>query len=151
MDKLIYDRTRRDVENALDNTNSSEFQKGAYNYTDLNRVEAWCEYIQEKLKEYGVEKQLEIKTNWSLKDYPTRLQIDRIRNNIKTLKEACFALLTEDIIYNNVLDYNQSNILEKILFDIDNYMKKMKIIIEMQYNIATTLVQQKYITIKVEE
>ena len=40
----IYDRTQADVDLIkLDPTNSNN--KGAYNYTDLNRIESNCEYI----------------------------------------------------------------------------------------------------------
>ena len=87
MDNLIFDRLKTDVENALNNPSSTEFLKGSYNYTDLNRVEQWCEYIQNLLNDYGKGISLEIKTNWNLRDYPTRVQIDRIRGNIEYLKD----------------------------------------------------------------
>ena len=89
MDNLIYDRTLDDVETALINAGSRINLKGSYNYTDLNRVENWCKYIEEILKKYGFSQNLEIKTNWFLTDYPTRKEIDRIRSNIDTLKEFC--------------------------------------------------------------
>lgn len=43
---LIYDRTALDVLNAKNNPSSEEFLKGNYNYTDLNRIEEWCNYLQ---------------------------------------------------------------------------------------------------------
>lgn len=124
MDNLIFDRLKIDVDNALNNPNNPNFLKGAYNYTDLNRVETWCEYIQTILNEYGKNISIQIKTNWNMRDYPTRTQIDRIRDNLDTLKEACYALITEEILYNNTLNYEQANILEKILYDIDTYIKE---------------------------
>ena len=52
----IYDRTRADVDLIrLDPTN--ENNKGAYNYTDLNRVETNCEYLMNKLNVYGFQTQ----------------------------------------------------------------------------------------------
>lgn len=122
MDNLIFDRLSSDVDNALNNPNNSNFLKGAYNYTDLNRVETWCGYIQTILNEYGKNVSVETKTNWNMTDYPTRTQIDRIRNNLDTLKEVCYAITTEEILYNNTLNYEQANTLEKILHDIDTYI-----------------------------
>lgn len=48
-----------------------------------------------------------------MKDYPTRTQIDRIRHNIDKLKEFCYGIITDSIIYNNTMNYEQANILEK--------------------------------------
>ena len=53
MDDLIYDRSASDVETALNNPGSSTHLKGSYNFTDLNRVESWCEYLMNILKKYG--------------------------------------------------------------------------------------------------
>jgi len=103
MENLIFDRTLLDVETALASQNSIEFQKGAYNYNDLNRVENWCEYLAEKLKAYGFIQEISIKKNWTMKDYPTKIEIDRIRKNIDTLKEFCYAVQTREIVYNHLI------------------------------------------------
>jgi len=148
MDNLIFDRMSGDVDVALRNPNDPVFLKGAYNYTDLNRVEEWCEYLQEKLADYGFSEKLVLKQDWNVRDYSTRTQIDRIRNNIKTLKNYCYSLLTEEIIYNNTLNYEQANVLEKILFDIKEHMKEMTIFVQMNYMLGPALVQKKYITLE---
>lgn len=141
MDKLIYDRLRSDVDTALSNPEDVSFLKGAYNHTDLNRVEEWCDFLQTVLRYYGYKEQLVIKKDWNLRDYPTRKQIDRIRSNIDSLKNYCYALLTETIIYDNTLDYEKANILEKILFDIDKYIKDMTVSTGFNYNIGATLIR----------
>ena len=151
MDDLIYDRTLSDVETALRTPNSSEFLKGAYNYTDLNRVEGWCEYIQELLRSYGFNQELETKTDWNVTDFPSQAQIDRIRNNIDTLKNFCYAISTETIEYNNTLDYEQANILEKILFDINQYIEEILVTLTPSPQMGFLLVRRKYIHLKVEE
>lgn len=150
MDNLIFDRLKTDVENALNNPSSTEFLKGSYNYTDLNRVETWCEYIQNLLNDYGKEINLEIKTNWNLRDYPTRAQIDRIRGNIDYLKDMFQRLKTETIEYTNTLDYEKANVLEKIIYDVYEYIKEMTRTLELQYNFGATLIRKKYITLKGE-
>lgn len=148
MNNLIFDRMSGDVNDALNNASNSTFLKGAYNYTDLNRVEDWCKYLQEKLKGYGFSEKLVIKQDWNVKDYPTRTQIDRIRGNIQTLRNYCYALLTEEIIYNNTLDYEQANVLEKILHDIDLHIKKMTVLVNLSYNLGSTVIQKKYINLE---
>lgn len=149
MDDLIYDRTANDVETALSNPGSNEHLKGSYNYTDLNRIETWCEYLKTTLAKYGFDKNLVIKTNWNMKDFPTRKHIDRIRNNIDTLKDFCYALLTETINYNNTMDYEQANVLEKILYDINKYFEEMNIILNLPYNFGTTLIRRNYIKLSI--
>ena len=141
MDNLIFDRLRSDVDTALSNPENTSFLKGAYNYTDLNRVEEWCDFLQTILRYYGYKEELVIKKDWNLRDYPTRKQIDRIRSNIDSLKDYCYALSTETIIYDNSLDYEKANVLEKILFDIDKYIKDMTINTGFNYNIGATLIR----------
>lgn len=116
MDSLIYNRTANDVEVALSNPNSSSFLKGAYNYTDLNRVETWGKYIQECLIPYGFKSELVWKTNWVITDYPTLTQINRIRNNV--IAERDFLDLTNNILINNTMNYEQANELERVFKNI---------------------------------
>lgn len=150
MDSLIFDRLRRDVELVLERPNSSEFRKGAYNYTDLNRVEEWCEFIQEILNDYAKNISIEVKVDWNLKDFTFREQIDRIRNNIEILRNACYAIVSSEIIeYNNTLNYEQANILEKILFDIAEYIKEMTRTVELQYDLGSNLDTVKNIDITI--
>lgn len=119
MDALIFDRNSFDVEEALNNPNSTEHLKGAYNYIDLNRVESWGKYIQNCLIPYGFNNQLNWKNNWNIKEYPTLAQINRIRSNI--IAERDFLNLTNNIEINNTLNYEQANELEKIFQDILDY------------------------------
>lgn len=144
MDDLIFDRLSSDVDTALNNPGNTVNLKGSYNYTDLNRIEQWCEYLQEKLKEYGFKEELVLKQDWNLRDFPTRAQIDRIRGNIDTLKNFCYALLTENIVYDNTMDFEKANILEKILYDINEHIKEMTSIINLPLKMGVTLVNNKY-------
>ena len=149
MDDLIYDRTASDVETALNNPGSNTHLKGSYNYTDLNRIESWCEYLENNLQKYGVSEHIEMKKDWNMKDYPTRKHLDRIRNNINTLKDFCYALTTETIVYNNTMNYEQANVLEKILFDINSYIETISIILNLPYKIGTALIRSNFITLPV--
>ena len=121
MDKLIYNRTEEDVAYAKNNQSSSTFLKGSYNYTDLNRIEEWCEYIATELEAVGYETSLNFKTNWSMDDFPTQAQLERIRSNVDTLKTT-FHAFTNVPTNLNKMTYQKANDIEKILDEIYRLM-----------------------------
>ena len=61
-----------------------EAAKGAYNYTDLNRVESAVAEIAELL---GLD--LTTKTDWDVWDVPTQEDMARYLSNIETVKSVC--------------------------------------------------------------
>ena len=109
MNKLIYDRTQADVTNAT--------PKGQYNPSDLNRVEEWCDYLQNVLQDAGYPISITTKTNWTNTELRTASEMERIRSNIKALADG-FHWYTN--IYNNAEDFNylKANNWEKILSEI---------------------------------
>lgn len=151
MDNLIFDRLSSDVDNALNNPNSTQDLKGAYNYSDLNRVESWCEYLQYFLEPWGFKEKLTVKKNWNIRDYPTRTEIDRIRQNIDTLKEFCYAIQTRNIVYNNTLNYDQANVLEQILYDIKRHIEDNEREIDLSYIIAPFTMSEKFYELYMNE
>lgn len=148
MEDLIYDRTPEDVEYARQHPNSTEFLKGAFNYTDLNRIELWCIYCNSLLNSIGIDSSITpVKTfstrdyedlinnnyedyydlnytallysgGWSKDDTPTIQQLHQIRQNIDNMKEAFNIGNDLEIEYTNYINYEQLNILEKILKEI---------------------------------
>lgn len=151
MDNLIFDRLSNDVDNALNNPNSTRDLKGAYNYSDLNRVESWCEYLQHFLEIWGFKKELIVKKDWNIRDYPTRTEIDRIRNNINTLKSFCQAIQTENILYNNTLNYEQANALEKIMYDIVQHIETNSRTDDFDYYVAIFSMCEKFYDMNINE
>ena len=121
MEELIYDRTSSDVEYALNNPDSTLFLKGAYNYTDLNRVESWCDYLANLLNSNGYSISISTKTDWNMEDFPTDEELERIRLNIKALKDGFFSL-TRIYSYSNKMSYKRANNYEKILDEIYNML-----------------------------
>lgn len=114
----IYDRTQADVDLIrLEPTN--ENNKGAYNYTDLNRIENNCEVVMNLLNNSGFfyyPITIQTKTDWVVSDIPTIGEINRIRNNIITLKNGMYVGEEyENIEFSNTMDYIKANILEKDL------------------------------------
>lgn len=129
----IYDRTRADVDLIkLDPTN--ENNKGAYNYTDLNRIENNCEYVMNLINnsDYFSNKiNITVKKNWNVFDIPQITEINRIRNNIITLINGMnLGNEYEKIEFSNTMDYIKANILEKDLYliklIIETYEKKLR-------------------------
>ena len=124
MDELIYDRTAQDVEYALSHPDDVSFLKGAYNYTDLNRVESWCQYLANLLTGYGYPVSIITKTNWTMEDFPTQANMERIRQNVQALKNAYYSTTSMPTSLEN-MTYDKANAIEKILNEIDTYSKNM--------------------------
>ena len=116
MKNLIYDRTQNDI---INNT-----PKGNYDYNDLNRIENWCEYLANILNEYSYKVNVNVKTNWIINDIPTLIEMERIRNNIKNLKEVYYSFtnVPENL---KLMDIHKANDIEKILNEIDIFILKM--------------------------
>lgn len=146
MKTLITDRVELDIIEAKENPSATDYKKGNYNFTDLNRIEEWCSYLQKKFNDNGYKLNLNLKLkyytynelksfkysslkemlfielnrgNWGMTDIPTLSEINRIRDNIQTLKNNLMTRSTLTIVKNNTMNYNQANILEQILFELD--------------------------------
>ena len=83
----VYDRTLSDVTEVKNNPLSSN-TKGAFNCSDLNRIENNTIYVANLFEEvYGFSLNLITKTNWSIEDIPTINEINRIRNNVLRISQ----------------------------------------------------------------
>lgn len=116
MENLIFDRTQNDLEQ---NT-----PKGYYNYTDLNRVEEWCEYLANLLTSYSYPVSISIKKDWTMSDLPNTDDMERIRKNVNAIKTAFHAYteIPENLSYMTI---EKANGIEKILSEIDFLTKNM--------------------------
>lgn len=140
-DNLIFDRTQADVNQVKSLTKKllagtatgaeeqewlSAMMKGAWNYTDFNRIEEWTEYLSERLRSQGYSITVLVKTDWAKEDFPTRPEVDRIRANVAALQESFYSLPDwREIVYNNTMDFNQANALEWDLQTIYNWLMRM--------------------------
>lgn len=116
MEDLIFDRTQNDLE--------QKTPKGYYNYTDLNRIETWCEYLANLLNSYSYPVSITIKKNWNMSDLPNVNDMERIRSNINAIKTAFHAYT--DVPENlNYMTIEKANDIEKILSEIDFLTKNM--------------------------
>lgn len=116
MENLIFDRTQNDLEEST--------SKGYYNYTDLNRVEVWCEYLANLLTSYSYPVSIVIKKDWTISDLPNDNDMQRIRSNVNAIKTAFHAYtnIPENLEYMSI---EKANAIEKILSEIDFLTKNM--------------------------
>ena len=116
MENLIFDRTQNDLE--------QKTPKGYYNYTDLNRIETWCEYLANLLTSYSYPVSITVKKNWAMSDLPNVNDMERIRSNVNTIKTAFHAYtnIPENL---NYMTIEKANDIEKILSELDFLTKNM--------------------------
>lgn len=169
IDELIYDRTQADVDkvftlknkiltgglSALTSEELTEYMagmKGAYNYTDMNRVGQAVAYIAERmialpdeLAAYRAEKGVDddpiyevpydpstvvvaAKTNWAMGDTPTQALAKAYLNNLVVLRKQ-LTLPAEAPVVPSTLDkltYAVANDIEYLLYLIDRQLTEVE-------------------------
>ena len=131
---LITDRTERDVErwrllhskgwDGMTEEEKAEWRagmKGAYNYEDMNRVESAVVFIANRLSESGYYVAPVVKPSWSVRDHPTKADMDRYFGNIALLRTILplYPTTPKAPTTGKKMDYLAANDIEKILSDID--------------------------------
>ena len=110
---LITDRTNADVANGT--------EKGSYNASDLNRVNAAMNYVAGRLLEYGYAPSIQTKSNWMETDWITESAAQQYLDNLTKLRQQFSLLQSTPPAPGNMqgLTYTEANNIEKILEDID--------------------------------
>jgi len=137
---LITDRTQADVEryaelkakglHVMTEAEKAEWEtslKGAYNYTDMNRVESAVEYAANRLTEAGYVVIPVVKKNWTRTDKPTLADLKRYTKNIADIRAALATLETtpEAPSTDKRLSFQAANDMEQILIDVDDLISRM--------------------------
>ena len=137
---LITDRTQADVDrytelkdklwDGMTEVEKAEWKtalKGAYNYTDLNRVEGAVEYVAGRLTEAGYVVAPVVKKNWTRTDKPTLADLKRYIKNIADIRAALatFETTPEAPTTGKRLNFQMANAMEQILTDVDDLVSKM--------------------------
>lgn len=140
LENLITDRTQADVDRAkqLNDTGAAAWtaadkaeymahMKGAYNYSDINRVEEACEYLYARFCEIGGNGlNPTYKKNWTKIDFMSEDEAKRFLQNIRDLR-AQFAVpegapeVPDDM---QGFTFEEANDIERILEIIDEYITK---------------------------
>lgn len=136
---LITDRTASDVSYAqsmkgkkwadLTSEQKAEYLlglKGAYSYTDFNRVENAVAYLSELLKTYGYPNTVNVKTNWTSEDMQKVSEIQRYIDNIAELKNKYYTSVEGTMPTTATwLTVEGANYLEKLLANIEEIIINM--------------------------
>jgi hypothetical protein len=134
--RLLTDRTQQDVNYVkqliakivagtatkleLAEWNSATL-KGAYNYTDFNRVGVATRHLEIRFLEYGYVVSVDPKTNWKEEDIPTEEETAHYLEQVRILREMLSLLPTTPTVPNDMdgFTFEEANNIEKILEDID--------------------------------
>lgn len=137
---LVTDRTQADYEAWLtlskiawaDMTDEQKTawsvpMKGAYNYTDLNRVGTAMLTLQALFASYGYSVTVDVRTDWSVGEWPSESPMDAYVQSLKNLRGALAQASTTPaapdsmdngtvVIWNNI---------EQILLDVEDALNRM--------------------------
>ena len=134
LEHLITDRAAQDVDRvkvlaakawqdmtAEERTEWLSPLRGAYNHTDLNRVEEAVAYVGGRLKELGYLSVSPWTRSWSVDDIPTEIDLTRYFNNVAMLRRAVTVWANTPAAPNDINDFgvDEANALERILIDVD--------------------------------
>lgn len=137
---LITDRTEEDVNRVkamlqkgwanLTEAEQAEWNagmKGAYNYTDLNRVEMAVNYLRDYLAQYGYVAGIGPLRTWTEKDVPTVGDMQRYLDNVRILRSVLTVFPSTPQVPESVenFTFTKANQLEQILQDVESLVKNM--------------------------
>lgn len=138
---LVTDRTGADVArlrellakpvNTWTNADRLTFNaanKGAYNYTDLNRVENAVHTLADILNDNGYPVEIQtVKTNWAESTIPTSADFTRYLDNVRRIRAAFYTLPTTPQVPASMkgFTYVKANDIEQILADVDVMLNNM--------------------------
>ena len=91
--------------------------KGAYNCTDLNRVQSAVRYLQERFAGVGYSVELSETKTWALQDVPTLADLAEYLALLKTTPAVPDTMVG--------LTYVKANHIEQILLDVDRLLSNM--------------------------
>lgn len=130
MIELITDRTAQDVARVKELTFKDMTEeeltewlagmKGAYNYTDLNRVNEAVIYVTERLKTVGWYIEPITKTDWTMTDFPTASDMKIYLDNIRLIRSCLPTNIPQVPADMDKLSYEEANTIERILILIDD-------------------------------
>ena len=135
--QFITDRTQTDVDRAvflnalkwagMDSIEQEEYLaglKGAYTFSDLNRVENAVQVIADMLGELGFTVTVNTRS-WAVEDIPSESALSHYLPNIRTLMNSYHIRPTTPELPESMdyLDYETANDIERILMDIYTLMQ----------------------------
>lgn len=140
LDNLIFDRTELDVAElqavtaklvagtatAAERAAFLTGMKGAYNYTDLNRVGAAVEYLTALLASLGYNVPTLPVTGWQEGDIPFSAQMAQYLSNITELRNRLPYVAPDAPADMTGLTYQEANDIEEILYTLEDVLEAMQ-------------------------
>lgn len=140
LDNLIFDRTELDVAElqavtaklvagtatAAERAAFLAGMKGAYNYTDLNRVGAAVEYLTGLLASLGYLVPTVPVTDWQEGDIPFSAQMEQYLANIAALRNRLPYVAPDAPADMTGLTYQEANDIEEILYTLEDVLEAMQ-------------------------
>ncbi|WP_417051034.1 hypothetical protein [Dysosmobacter welbionis] len=141
IDNLIFDRTQADVDrvfelknkiltggglSALTSEEQTEYMagmKGAYNYTDFNRIGEAISYLVERMKALAIyDDSIIPKVDWAVGDWPTQSQISNLLTCLTKLRAKLNLPANAPSVPGSMdyMTYQLANDIEQLLFMIDS-------------------------------
>lgn len=101
--------------------------KGAYNYTDLNRVENAVAYLAQRLNEFGYHVDPLVTQTWNTTSIPKPADMTRYLNNVREIRNAFVTLRTTPDVPASMrkLTHVEANKIEQILHDVEMLVNNM--------------------------
>lgn len=131
MIELVHNRTNQDVLFAEANKEALVPNKGAYNYTDFNRVGIAVNTLANLLNGYGYTNEINLKTDWTRIDKIRVEDTDNYIEQIKNLISIYYTFKDTPKMPDNIRELFQNNgcqkanDIEKILLDIETLLERM--------------------------
>ena len=135
---LITDRSPADVErykelkekNFDDMTADEQIEwmsnlRGAYNFTDMNRVEAAIEHIIGRLSKYYYFSDIDVREEWNMQSVPRAEDVARYLRKVRVVRNAFATLKSTPDVPPTVSTYQHANAIEQILVDVDTLITNM--------------------------
>lgn len=103
--------------------------KGAYNYTDLNRVGAALNYVRDRLVEYGYlpANAFAARVDWQFGEIPTRADLTKYLSYVSIVRASFSRFPTTPPAPENTgrLNYREANDIEQIIYDVGMLITNM--------------------------
>ena len=140
LENLITDRTAQDVDRVKilaakawqDMTAEERAEwlspmRGAYNYTDMNRVGEAVAYVAGRLMEFGYLSFVPSARVWSAEDIPTESDLFQYFGNVSILRQAITVWESTPVAPGSINGFgaNEANALEQILADVDQILTRI--------------------------
>lgn len=103
----------------------AESHKGAYNYTDLNRVGAAINYVAERLCEWGYPYHPNMRTNWQAEDLFWQSDLEEYLQAVENLRRRLAVRADTPETPQRISTVDEANAIEKIIEDVYGLLNNM--------------------------